>query len=94
MELLGRIQDWTPAEQRELLGSLFQVAMSQAEATVAMKLMQEVLEEHVALSEELAKHGTYIRQNYTRTLVGQSYSLTQVTGVARASVPFVPCRAG
>lgn len=93
MALLGRIQELTTAEQRVLLVRLCQGELNRSEATVAMKLLQEVLEEHVALSEELAKLGTYIRHHYTRTVRGQNDSLEQITSLARSALPLVACQA-
>ena len=93
MALISRFQALSPAERKELVETLFNADMRSAEAKTALKLMQAVLEEHKALSEELSKLGTYIRQAYSSTLEGQSYSLEQVTHFSLSSLPMVPCRA-
>ena len=91
-ELSSRLQALSPTERKELAEPLANADLRSAEAKTALSLMQEVLEEHKALSEELAKHGTYRRQDYTKTLEGQNYSVERVTDVARFSLPLIPCR--
>ena len=88
MNLISRLQALSPAERKELLETLTNADLRNAEAKTALKLMKEVLENHKVLSKELDKNRIYTRQSYSDTLEGQSCS-KRVTDVALSSLPLI-----